>query len=611
MATRTNAVIFLADTQQAHQLAARVGSDALTAVVAETTDALYQHTSYDRVDILVIENDLRSFLSGLDVLERLNKDLIRPATILLAQPTSEIRDRARSVGVEKIVAPDSTPADLAVAVNTLCANLQHAQLHICGEARRLAATCGDLRPLPQVVVKVASDFDVETVSTADLANDIATDFVLTAELLRLVNSSAVAVSRRMTNVVEAVNMLGIRRTVALILSSAIVSTQRKLVAAIPEPERVWYNRRSVLIASAAATFARHLEGVSPDTAYVLGLFQDVGILVLAGAHGARYLHLIRRVRDIGQLPLDVAEKQYLRITHAEVSAALLLRWGLPISMTSLVLAHHDPGASTERPTTEQRFLRVMRIGEAIADVADGQKPQRVHRLWQLLAEYGRIKSDVCKSCVSESVTRALESARLFTVPVPDDGVLDRMVRHVLAEPMPATDNPPVEADQSSPDLGLEIGDSTPATAGLSGDARAAVPVAGAQAGRSKPWVLIVEDEPMIAQVVSRSLADDDLPSGNCDSIGEALEQAPAASLILLDVHLRNEDGISAIGELRQRGYQGPIIVVSGDRTRETVGRAIIAGANDYLIKPFNSQTLLAKVRKHLGRTAPPPSEMTL
>ena len=63
-------------------------------------------------------------------------------------------------------------------------------------------------------------------------------------------------------------------------------------------------------------FARRMENISPDTGYVLGLLQDIGILVLAHAYGARYMQMLARVREIGQLRLEVAEQHDFRMEKA-------------------------------------------------------------------------------------------------------------------------------------------------------------------------------------------------------------------------------------------------------------------------------------------------------
>ena len=75
------------------------------------------------------------------------------------------------------------------------------------------------------------------------------------------------------------------------------------------------------------------------------------------------MELIRRFRELGQLRLEALEKQQFGVTHGDVSAAVIQRWGLPSSVVSLVL-RHDADPSAKLNATEKRFLHVMRIGEA-------------------------------------------------------------------------------------------------------------------------------------------------------------------------------------------------------------------------------------------------------
>lgn len=279
--------------------------------------------------------------------------------------------------------------------------------------------------MPQLAVKLAGYLasEAETVSIRDLAREVAADPAAAAGLLRVVNSAALGLKRRVTSVADAVSMLGPRRTIAIVVSDAAVASAADLLKTWHEPLRIWYHRRSVLTAAAAQAFAR-LEGVSPDTAFLLGLLQDLGVAVQSDVSGERYAKSVERARTVPQLTLAVVERVELGFTHADVSAALLQRWGLPTSLVGPVLVHHGDDAALGR--TERAYVRVMRIGEAVADLADRQCAQRRSALNRLLSVYDSGRRAECPAALAKAVEGTVEASRLFAIPEPSSELLQRL-----------------------------------------------------------------------------------------------------------------------------------------------------------------------------------------
>lgn len=120
-------------------------------------------------------------------------------------------------------------------------------------------------------------------------------------------------------------------------------------------------------------------------------------------------------------------------------------------------------------------------------------------------------------------------------------------------------------------------------------------------------VLVVEDEAGISQFVCASLSAAGMLPRAAASAAEAeleLGKAPA-DLLILDLGLPDEDGVSFITKLR-RSDSTPILVLSA-RTQEFQKiEALDAGADDYLAKPFGVGELLARTRAMLRRAASAP-----
>ena len=118
-----------------------------------------------------------------------------------------------------------------------------------------------------------------------------------------------------------------------------------------------------------------------------------------------------------------------------------------------------------------------------------------------------------------------------------------------------------------------------------------------------PRILLVDDEPAIRRFMQTVLADDHFALSLAENGHAALAAAVTSKpeVILLDLGLPDMDGVEVINRIRQWS-QVPIIVLSvRDRETDKI-RALDAGADDYLIKPFGVGELLARIRVMLRRS---------
>ena len=116
-------------------------------------------------------------------------------------------------------------------------------------------------------------------------------------------------------------------------------------------------------------------------------------------------------------------------------------------------------------------------------------------------------------------------------------------------------------------------------------------------------ILIVEDEPRIADFLMRGLREEGYRPEHCDdgpSASIAL-QRELWDLVLLDWWLPGEDGIDVLKRFRQKNRSTPVLFLTARDALSQRVQGLDAGADDYLCKPFAHEELLARVRALLRR----------
>jgi DNA-binding response OmpR family regulator len=116
-------------------------------------------------------------------------------------------------------------------------------------------------------------------------------------------------------------------------------------------------------------------------------------------------------------------------------------------------------------------------------------------------------------------------------------------------------------------------------------------------------ILIVEDDRKLARLLARVLSEEGFATDGCASGADAVFRAGAAiyDLVLLDWMLPDLDGITVCRQLRQAGRDVPILMLTarGEVKERVLG--LESGADDYLVKPFEVEELLARIRALLRR----------
>jgi len=215
---------------------------------------------------------------------------------------------------------------------------------------RVADCVGRLETLPsvpQLYLSLVEELRSPDTSFRRVAEIIAQDPGMAAKLLKMVNSAFFGLNCTVTNLDQAVGILGLTMIKALVLSVKVFSEfdQRK----IPEFSIDRLMNHSVAVSSMARTMVRAetKDRRLCDDAFVAGLLHDIGKLILADNMPKEYAGVLRSAAE-DRNSLREGENKVFGATHAEVGAYLLALWGMPDPVVATAAYHHRPADGEEQ-----------------------------------------------------------------------------------------------------------------------------------------------------------------------------------------------------------------------------------------------------------------------
>jgi len=245
-------------------------------------------------------------------------------------------------------------------------------------------------PFPPVVAKLLTLLANSEVETNEVAQLISGDATFTARILQRINSVEFGLVTPVTNVQQAVALLGIDLTRKLVLTQATAAYAQGALRT-EELRRCW--QHTVATAVLADLIAKAC-GEYADVAFTAGIMHDVGRLGLLVAYPAEYEQVIR---DAAARCLDLLdfERDEFGMDHAEAGRILAERWGLPPGLAQIAGRHHDPCDGTTL-----NLLSIVHVACRLADALgyDVVKPLEPLEIDAVLAELpGRGKVSLGKS----------------------------------------------------------------------------------------------------------------------------------------------------------------------------------------------------------------------
>ncbi len=258
---------------------------------------------------------------------------------------------------------------------------------------------------PAMVSQVMVEAQKDVPDIKKLAKSIAADVGMSAVTMKLANSPLFRVGAPVSNILKALERIGTRNTVCVVVAVALRATMEGVSSGFIE--KFW--SKTSTLALAAGLIARRQYGVSPDAAYTYALFHDAGIPLMMKRY-PDYEKVLHECHATGRLIID-AENQYYPCTHPIIGSLLVRGWGLPTVVGQAIRFHHEPDVydlpNKTLPSSALSLIAVTQIAEHLANDLDGEDDLEVGQaLYERALAYFAIEEHE-----TEDLREAIETAR--------------------------------------------------------------------------------------------------------------------------------------------------------------------------------------------------------
>jgi len=221
----------------------------------------------------------------------------------------------------------------------------------------------DLPVFPQVAIKILQiQEDNIDISFKELESIILLDPALTAKILKVANSALYARQREITNLQQALTLLGFKMVKSLVLlvsasnvySKNVKSQQQSTAATVTKTSTAMIWRHSVVTAFLSKYVATRIKNdEKKEDVFVAGLLHDIGRLIMMIHFRDKYEQYIAYLNQMQYKDIREVEEKIFEINHQDVGKIVLEKWNFPNELIDAVAQHHVIQVDSKYKTTVQ------------------------------------------------------------------------------------------------------------------------------------------------------------------------------------------------------------------------------------------------------------------
>ncbi len=417
---------------------------------------------------------------------------------------------------------------------------------------------GGLLPSPKGVALTVLDMTGRpNASIHDITRLVQVDPAMAGRILRYANAAQGGALRHIVSLQHAITFLGLFRVRQIALGFSLMDRYRSGVCRAFDYTAYW--TESLATAIAAQRLAVEAQS-PPDESFTCGLLSGIGRLALATSYPKQY-GVVLQANLAGQILMD-AEREHFGIDHANLSAEMLLGWGLPEIFTDAVRYHEEPADAPFPPGTRAQALTAAlhlaaRIGELL-NLDEARRWEKIPSLYHAAARLGMEAAEV-PSLVADVVVGWQGWARELNLPARS---------HVDVQSLLAS--PPAQAGE---------GDGTGASF---------IPLRVMQVMASS------ERQAALATTLSALGALVEQAENPADAV--RMDDSNPPDVAIIDLETAGTDAMDRVRALRAAaGNALHVIALIPASAESDVARLLQAGVSDYLLYEHTEAALVARL----------------
>jgi HD-like signal output (HDOD) protein len=205
----------------------------------------------------------------------------------------------------------------------------------------MEALVRDVDSLPHFPENVSELIQLTTspdVEISQIAEQIATDPTLTADLLKHVNSAYYMLPQRVNSIPQAVKLVGLKGLRSILYS---YGSQKVLGDKYKDMKDLWeHSYRTAFYAFHIARYLKRSRDILDDV-YVAGILHDLGLIIVMSVHPELHEKMVKFCRE-KNIPPGILERFSFGMNHAGIGALMAKKWNFPDLLVEGIQYHHDP-----------------------------------------------------------------------------------------------------------------------------------------------------------------------------------------------------------------------------------------------------------------------------
>ena len=417
---------------------------------------------------------------------------------------------------------------------------------------------GTLLPSPKgVALALLEACQREDVTINEITKLIQTDPALSGRLIQRANATNQH-SRAISSVFEAVPHVGLMAVKQLAMGFSLIDQYQKGTCKGFDYQEFWSH--SLLMAIAMQELGKTTRVSAPDELFSCGLMMRIGCLALATIYPDKYTELI--AKQSPGITLNELEQQYLQTDHNELTAAMLINFGVPRIFVEPIYYHETPTESGfSEGSRPYQIVHLLYLAKQIADFGLAEESERNQRISELILFGGRIGLDT--ETFGTFIDQIMQAWHAW-------GKILKLPSMELLPPFDKMINAAAPRTENATDA-------------------------------ASLRILLVEDDPtsliLAKELLSKVLGHTVFSaSDGQQALALAMEILP--HIVVTDWMMPVMNGLELTRALRatEWGQNLYIIMLTGIEDEEEVIKAFDAGVDDYVTKPINIRAFRARLR---------------